>query len=248
MRILALSAIFIAISGTAAAQHGASWSYQGNDGPRNWGKLDPAYRACRDGHEQSPINIHDAHLNKALPPLEFHYIGAAVTVENNGLTIVVHPNPGSYFTYDGVRYELQEMMFHRPSETAVNGRLDDLDVEFLHQSADGKRAVIEVRFVMDMGGPNATLATLWNHLPATAGATERISDMVNPGGLLPRDRGYWTYMGSLSTPPCTEGVRWFVMEQELSVSRMQLKQYTDMFRVSSRPLQDAHGRKIEANE
>ncbi|MFZ0395870.1 MAG: carbonic anhydrase family protein [Terracidiphilus sp.] len=247
MRNAALIATMMGMCAAAGAQT-TPWSYLGKDGPMNWGKLDPAYRACRDGHAQSPIDIRGAHLNKALPALEFHYIGEAMTVENNGLSIVVHPDPGSSFTYDGVRYDLKEMVFHRPSETAVHGRLDDMDVEFLHQSRDGQQAVIEVRLVVDMGEANATLAMLWGHLPANPGATERITDMVNPGGLLPGDYGYWTYTGSLSTPPCTEGVRWFVMEQELSVSRTQLQQYTDMFRVSSRPLQDGHGRRIEANE
>jgi carbonic anhydrase len=247
MRIAALLAMLIGVGAAAGAQS-TPWSYLGKEGPMNWGKLDPAYRACRDGREQSPIGIRGAHLNKSLPPLEFHYIGEAMTVENNGVTIVVHPDPGSSFSYDGVRYDLKEIVFHHPSETAVRGRLDDMDVEMIHQSADGKQAVIEVRFAVDMGGPNATLSTLWSHLPQIAGATQRISDMVDPGGLLPGDQGYWTYMGSLSMPPCTEGVRWFVMEQELSVSRAQLKQFADMFRVASRPLQDAYGRRIEANE
>ena len=248
MRILAFIAVIVATFGTAAAQTTTPWSYLGKDGPINWGKLDPAYRACRDGHAQAPIDIRDAHLNKALPPLEFHYIGEAMTVENNGLTAVVHPDPGSYFTFEGVRYDLKEMVFHRPSETAVHGRLDDMDVELWHTGADGKQAVIETRFLVDIGDPNATMATLWAHLPADAGTTQKITDMVNPAGLLPGDRGYWTYMGSESTPPCTEGVRWFVMEQALSVSRMQMRQFTEMFRVNSRPLQDPHGRRIEANE
>jgi len=242
--------VFLGVIGLCAAATAQTtpWSYLGKDGPLNWGKLDPAYRACRDGREQSPIDIRGAHLNKALPALEFHYIGSALTVENNGLTIVVHPDPGSYFSYGGVRYDLQEIVFHRPSETAVHGRLDDMDVELLHKSADGRQAVVEVRFLVDMGGPNATMAALWAHLPAAPGTTQRITDMVNPGGLLPADPGYWTYPGSLSTPPCTEGVQWFVMEQELSVSRSQLQQFRQMFGVASRPLQDPHGRRIEANE
>ena len=93
----------------------------------------------------------------------------------------------------------------------------------MHRSADGKMAIIAVRLIEDMGTPNAVLAALWPHLPRTAGATEKVTEMVSAGGLLPADRGYWTYMGSLSTPPCTEGVRWFVFEQELSVSRDQLR-------------------------
>lgn len=187
-------------------------------------------------------------MNKALKPIEFHYIAGPVTLENDGRTIAVHVGPGSYMVADGVRYELQHLEFHRPSETAVKGRLADMDVHLLHKSADGKMAVIAVRLSVDRGDPNATLATLWEHLPTTAGATGKVDDMVDPGGLLPGDPGYWTYTGSLSSPPCTEGVRWFVFEEPVSISREQLRAFTSIFRMDSRPLQDAHGRRIEANE
>jgi carbonic anhydrase len=92
------------------------------------------------------------------------------------------------------------------------------------------------------------IAALWLHLPTTVGAHEKITEMVNPGGLLPADRGYWTYAGSLTTPPCTEGVRWFVFEQELGISRDQLRTFGALYKINSRPLQDTHGRRIEANE
>jgi len=121
-------------------------------------------------------------------------------------------------------------------------------VELLHKSADGKLAVVEVRLGEEVGSPNAVLATLWEHLPKTAGQTDKVTDLVNAGGLLPADRGYWTYSGSLATPPCTEGVRWFVFEQEISIGRDQLRAFAALFKINSRPLQDAHGRHIEANE
>ncbi len=109
-------------------------------------------------------------------------------------------------------------------------------------------AIIEVRLAMDRGSPNAVLAMLWPHLPKKPGTTEKITEMVNAGGFLPKDRGYWTYMGSLSSPPCTEGVRWFVFETEISLSLDQVRAFTMLFRLNSRPVQDAHGRRIEANE
>jgi carbonic anhydrase len=248
MRTVAVIVICLGLAAGAGAQSGAAWSYVGKTGPLNWGKLDPAYRACAQGHEQSPIDLRGAHLNKALAPLQFHYVAGAVTVENTGNLIVVHVNPGGYLVADGVRYGLEKMEFHRPSETAVRGKLTDLDVELIHRSAEGKMAIVEVRFTMDRGDPNATMAGLWEHLPTTAGASEKVAGPVNPGGFLPGDRGYWTYTGSLSTPPCTEGVRWFVMQQELSASREQVRQFSGLFRMSSRPLQDTHGRKIEGNE
>lgn len=248
MRFSALICFLLgaAVAGAQAAP--TQWTYTGRTGPINWSKLDPAYRACSEGHQQSPVDIRGARLNTALQPIDFHYIGGAVTVENTGNMIVVHVDPGSYIVADGTRYNLDRFEFHHPSEHAVRGRLTDMDVELVHKSADGKMAMVAVRLTLDRGEPNATLATLWEHLPQTPHTTEKVTAMVNPGGFLPTDRGYWTYMGSLTTPPCTEGVRWFVMEQPISISRYQLQAVERLFRVSSRPLQDLHGRRIEANE
>ena len=248
MRISVLTALFLGVIAMAAAQTTAQWEYQGKNGPLNWGKLDPAYRACSQGHEQSPIDIRNAHLNTALKPIEFHYIAGPVTEEHNGHTIVVHVDAGSYIVAGGVRYELVQFDFHHPGEEPVKGKLTDMDIQLLHRSADGKLAIVVVRLTEDMGNPNAVLATLWEHLPKSAGQTQKVADLVSPGGLLPADRGYWTYTGSLTTPPCTEGVRWFIFEQELSLSRDQLRAFGALFKINSRPLQDAHGRRIEANE
>ena len=232
----------------AVAQTTPNWSYEGKTGPLNWGKLDPAYKACGSGHEQSPIDIRGAHLNKALQPIEYHYMAGSVTLENSGRTILVHVRPGSYIVVDGVHYELQQFHFHHPAEEAVKGRLTDMDVHMVHKSADGKIVVVAVRLGLDRGEPNAVLAALWPHLPRTAGTTEKVDDMINPAGFLPADRGYWTYTGSLTAPPCTEGVRWFIYEDTLSMSLSQLKVISALFPINSRPLQDPHGRRVEANE
>ena len=252
MRSPALAALVLGLATLAAAhsaaQTTASWDYEGKRGALDWGKLDPAYRACSHGHQQSPLDIRGAHLDKALQPLEFHYIAGPVTLENNGHTVVVHVDHGSYIVAGGVRYELVEFDFHHPAEEAVKGKLTDMDVHLLHKSADGKLDILAIRLAEDAGNPNAVLATLWPHLPTKAGASEKVTEMVNPGGLLPADRGYWTYLGSLTTPPCTEGVRWFVLEQEVSLSRDQLRVFAALFKVNTRPLQDPHGRRIEANE
>jgi carbonic anhydrase len=149
---------------------------------------------------------------------------------------------------DGVRYELQQFHFHHPSEEAIKGKLTDMDVHLVHQSADGKIAVVAVRFALNRSDANAVLASLWPHLPQKVGASEKVTEMINPGGFLPADRGYWTYTGSLTAPPCTEGVRWFIYQDTLSLSLEQLRAFQAIFRVNSRPLQDAHGRKIVANE
>jgi len=107
---------------------------------------------------------------------------------------------------------------------------------------------VAVRMAEDVSKPNAVLAALWPQMPKVKGGSVKVTEMVNPGGLLPTDRGYWTYMGSLTIPPCTEGVRWFVFEEELALSRDQLRTFGAVYRMNSRPIQDLHGRKIEANE
>jgi carbonic anhydrase len=256
MRLIVCAAVLLATATLASAQNtptdvipsNTPWEYSDGRGPLVWGKLDPAYSACSKGKEQSPVNLKGAHLNKALQPIEFHYVAGSVTLVNNGHTIVAIVKPGSYIVAGGTRYDLQQFHFHTPSEHAVEGKLTHMDVHMMHKSADGKLAEIAVRFVQERGTPNAVMATLWPHLPKTNGATEQVTDMVNPGGFLPRDRGYWTYIGSITTPPCTEGVRWFVFENELNMSLDQLRVFQSIFKMNSRPLQDLHGRRIEANE
>jgi carbonic anhydrase len=230
----------------AAQQSGADWAYEGKKGPLNWGRLDPAYKVCSDGKEQAPIDIRGAHLNKSLPPIEFHYLSGAMTLTNTGHTVQITPPAGSYIVVGGTRYDLVQFHFHHPGEEAVKGKLPDMSLHLVHKSADGKYVVVAVR--LNEGNPNAVLAALWEHLPKTAGATDQLAESMSPAGLLPTDRGYWTYEGSLTAPPCTEGVRWFVFEQEVEISRAQLRSFGALYKVNSRLLQATRGRKIEANE
>jgi carbonic anhydrase len=248
MRLLLFAPLALISATIAAAQTNAPWDYEGKRGSLVWDKLDPAYKVCSQGHQQSPIDIRGARLNKALQPIEFHYIAGPVMLENDGHTVIAHVDPGSYIVAGGVRYDLVGFDFHHPAEEPVKGKLTDMDAHIIHKSADGKMAILAVRLVEDLSTPNALLATLWPHLPTTPGATAKVADMVSPAGLLPTDRGYWTYEGSLTTPPCTEGVRWFVYEQPLPLSRGQLRAFAALFKVNTRPIQDPHGRHIEANE
>lgn len=246
MRRSALALVFLSLASLASAQ--ANWSYQGKTGPVYWSKISPDYSACSKGQQQSPIDIRNARLNTALQPLQFHFLAGPVTVTNTGNTIEVHVDPGSFMVADGVRYELRSFEFHNPSEYTIHNKLSDMEVDMEFRSADGKEADLAIRLNEDEGFPSATLATLWQHLPARPGQSEKITEMVNPGGLLPADRGYWTYMGSELKPPCTEGVRWFVFEQSISISRSQYNAFAALYKRNTRPTQDLHGRKIEANE
>ena len=248
MRLSVIAALLFGFATLSAAQNGANWTYEGKTGPLVWGRLDPAYKACSKGHEQSPIDIRGARLNKALEPLEFHFIAGPMTLENTGRGIVAHVDPGTLMMANGVSYQLTELDFHHPSEHPVRGKLSDMEVDMVFHSDAGKTAIVAVRLNQDRGFPNAMLATLWEHLPTKPGTSAKVTDMVSAGGLLPEDRGYWTYLGSELTPPCTEGVRWFVFEEDLSISRSQMRTFSDLFRMNTRPVQDLHGRKIEANE
>lgn len=252
MRLKALVLLIATLPFAAAAQsaaHGDThWDYAGKYGPVNWGKIDPSYKACSAGKEQSPIDIHGAKRVKGLQPIEFHYRTGPATVEHEGHAIDVDFGRGNYIVLDGAQYELQSVHFHRPSEHAVKGRLADMEAHFVHRSADGKLAVISVLLNEDINTPNPLLATLWTNLPQTEGQSSKVTESVNPGALLPASRAYWTYTGSLTVPPCTEGVKWFVMQQPMTVGRTQLRAFQAVVPLTARPLQDARGRKIEASE
>jgi len=248
MRLTAIAALLFGCATLCAAQNGANWTYEGKTGPLAWGRLDPAYAACSKGHEQSPLDIRSTHLDKSLQPLEFHYIAAPMTLENTGRGIIAHVDPGSIMEANGVRYHLVELDFHHPSEHPIKGKLADMEIDLIHRSDDGKVAIVAVRLNQDRGFPNALLSTLWAHLPKAPNTSAKVPDLVSAGGLLPEGRGYWTYIGSMVTPPCAEGVRWFVFQDDLSISRDQFRAFSNLYRMNTRPMQDAHGRRIEANE
>ncbi len=248
MRFFVLAALLFGSVAPLTAQSGANWSYQGKTGPMVWGRLDPAYRACSKGQAQSPIDIRSTHLDKNLEPLRFHFVAGPMTLVNTGNGIVARPDPGSTIVANGVRYQLGEIDFHIPSEHTVKGHLADMEVDMVYRSDDGKEAVVAVFLNRDWGVPNALLATLWAYLPIQPHTSAKVNDLVSAGGFLPADRSYWTYAGSDLEPPCAEGVRWYVLQQELSLSREQFRALESLYKLNTRPTQDAHGRSIEANE
>ena len=228
------------------AQSGAPWTYYGRRGPSNWGKLDPAYSACSKGKEQSPIDIRGAKRNPGLQPIEFHYISGPVTLVDTGITVRVDVAPGGYIVFNGVRYDLVEFHFHHPAEDLVDGKLSDIQVDLVHKSADGKKAIIGVR--LNEGRVNGALAALWPSLPANPGAKATIQDYFDPLGLLPVNRSYWSYAGSITVPPCTEGVQWLAMQNPTELAQDQLETFARIYPDNARPLQSPHGRKIEASQ
>ena len=244
---------FLSLSFTAAAQQaaapppaGADWGYYGKKGPSGWHKLDPSYAACSNGKLQSPIDIRGAKVNKALQPIEFHYISGPVTMLNTGHTVRVNVTPGSYIVVGGARFDLVEFHFHHPAEDLVDGKLSDMVIDLVHKNAAGQLTIIAVR--VNEGRVNGALAALWPSLPKTTGASTSIQDPFNPLGLLPTGRSYWSYLGSITVPPCTEPVHWLFMQTPTELAQDQLDAFSRLYPDNARPLQATRGRKIEASQ
>ncbi len=223
------------------AEH-AHWSYRGATGPDEWANLDPANRLCRSGQRQSPINI-EGGVRLDLEPIMFNYLPAGFQVVDNGHTIQAVV-PGNSFTLAGKTYRLLQLHFHRPSEERINGRASAMVAHLVHQSPEGDLAVVAV--LLDEGQDNAVIQQFWNNLPLEKNRPEAPSDAtVDLNKLLPKDQRYYTYMGSLTTPPCTEGILWLVMKESVSISADQIDIFARLYANNSRPIQSPAGRFIK---
>ena len=230
----------------AAAQHGATphWEYEGPHGPAHWGTLDPAYHACVAGTHQSPIDIRHA-TSGDLPAITFAYHPSALKLIDNGHTIQVTYAPGSFISVAGKKYELLQFHFHHPAEEQVSGTSYPLVAHLVHKSADGKLAVVAVLFAQ--GAANDFVERLWMNLPKEQGKESTVPGAeVDVSTLLPASHGYFTYDGSLTTPPCTEGVTWFVLKTPVQISQNEIATFAGKYPHNARPVQQLHGRVIKA--
>lgn len=233
-----------AVPTTSSAQeaHPPHWSYTGPEGPKNWGTLDPAFAACSSGHHQSPIDIRDA-KTADLPVLTFDYNAVPLNIIDNGHTVMVNYAPGSTLTVGDKVYTLAQFHFHHPSEEHINGTEFDMVAHLVHTDAEGHLAVVAVLF--KEGAANPLLETLWKNIPAEKKKTVALSDVsVNVKDLLPPDRGYFTFSGSLTTPPCSEGVTWYVLKTTSTLSPRQLAMFAKLYVANNRPIQPAYQREI----
>lgn len=246
--LLFLTAILLPVP--AQAQWKTRWSYDGPLGPEHWGDLDPAYAACKSGRLQSPINIRGTE-KAPLPSLQFEYrSGPLKYLINNGYTIRVNyhdaPLTGNFLIVGGKRHQLIQFHFHRPSEEQLDGKPYPMEVHLMHRAADG--TIVGVTVFLKVGGANATVQKIWDHMPMTAGKEEEIPGVgVDPAGLLPRDTsGYYMYAGSLTAPPCTEGVTWFVLRSPVSISAQQIEAFAKLYPHDVRPVQPLNARVVKA--
>jgi carbonic anhydrase len=241
----ALAALTLSVSAQPAfANEAPHWSYDGDAAPQNWSKLSPDFHLCEQGKAQSPIDIKEA-LEVHPRPLKLSYQLPPVNVINNGHSVQVNVQQGDFATLDGDKFVLQQFHFHSPSENTLNGKSFPMEAHFVHMDADGEIAVIAVMF--ETGKANAELEKIWQQMPEKAGESVTLKEKVSLDGLLPTDLTHYRFSGSLTTPPCTEGVRWLVVKQPQTLSEAQLKKFQHaMHHANNRPVQALHGRVVVA--
>ena len=234
-----------------AASHSTAlphWGYAGDGAPEHWADLSPDNKQCAVGTRQSPIDIRDG-IKVELEKVQFDYRPSGFAVLDNGHTIQVNLAPGNTLTVMGRRFELIQFHFHRPSEERINGRQFDMVVHLVHKDAEGRLGVLAV--LLERGPDNRSqslIQTVWNNLPLEKNQALTAPGLLDVGQLLPEDRAYFTYMGSLTTPPCSEGVLWMVMRQPVQLSANQIAIFGRLYPMNARPIQAASGRLIKESQ
>jgi carbonic anhydrase len=226
----------------AMAEENHHWGYSGEGGPKNWGKLDPAFATCATGKAQSPIDVAKS-AKAASTPIGLDYKPGASEIVNNGHTVQVNYTPGSAITIDGRAYELKQFHFHAPSENTINGKHFPLEGHLVHQDKEGRLAVVAIMF--GDGAANPVIASLWKEMPVKEGDKHAIAAPLNAADLLPAERHYYRFEGSLTTPPCSEGVSWLVVTAPVTASKAQVAAFTKaMGHANNRPVQPLNARQV----
>lgn len=239
---LFIAATLLALSASACAESAPHWSYEGQAGPENWGNLSEKFATCKLGQFQSPIDIR--FVTKAnLPALKMDYHSEAESLVNNGHTLQVTVDDEDEFKLDNRVFTLRQYHFHAPSENLINGKRYPLEVHFVHADAKGSLAVVAVMF--DVGADNSALNPILKHIPAELNQSVKLDERYDLKPLFPTDLHYYRFSGSLTTPPCTEGLRWLVMKNPVTLSAAQLAQFQKALAQSNnRPVQPLNGRMV----
>lgn len=242
MKKLLIAAIVLVISSAAYAGQETHWSYSGEEGPEHWGELDHAYSACAEGKNQSPINL-TGFIESDLKPIGIHYEAGGKEIINNGHTVQVNFTPGSKISVDGHGFELKQYHFHAPSENHINGKSYPMEAHLVHADVNGNLAVIAVMFVE--GKANQSITKAWSHMPGKAGGKRSLSAGVSAEGILPSNRDCYRFNGSLTTPPCSEGVWWLVMKEPVTASKDQIEKFVQVLHhPNNRPIQPVNARPV----
>lgn len=236
LALIATGAVSVAIAGS-----GTHWSYDGKEGPAHWGELSKEYGTCGTGHLQSPINIAGAKKAK-LQKIKFSYKPSPLSIVNNGHTIQVNIAEGSSIKLGDHSFKLLQFHMHTPSEEQVDGKPYDMVAHLVHKDDQGHLTVVAV--LLKAGKENKELAPVFANMPAAPGEVVVKGVTINVKKLLPRSKTYYSFDGSLTTPPCSEGVKWLVLKQPGEIAAAQLDQFKKRYPHNARPIQPTHGREI----
>lgn len=240
--LVLISGMLVRFVGAPAQEPEHTWDYSVAHGPTHWADLKPEFAACRTGHSQSPIDIRDT--RKAdLPPIQFNYKVSLLHIIDNGHTVMVNYDPGSNVSVGDKTYQLKQFHFHQPSEEKVQGKNYDMVVHLVHVDQEGNLAVVAV--LIQSGKENQLVHKLWEHIPQERGKAQILEDVqIEADGLLPADHSDYTLSGSLTTPPCTENVAWYVLKHPVTISAAEIEQFEKVYSNNARPTQAQYDRMV----
>ena len=240
MKKILLAICTVSLIGGCATQN-THWGYSGHEGPENWATLSSDNFAC-SGKNQSPINL-SGFIEADLSPIQFNYKAGGHEILNNGHTVQVNYEKGSSIKVDGTAFELLQFHFHTPSENHINGQSFPMEAHLVHADKNGNLAVVAVMF--KQGAANGGLTKAWSSMPKHAGDKHKLPQTVSASSILPENRDYYRFNGSLTTPPCSEGVRWLVMKNAVTVSKQQIEAFSHVLHgTNNRPIQAVNARTI----
>jgi len=250
MNKLFIVSVLLLLTNTVAASDSTNttsnssshWGYGKNNGPDHWSSMNPDYSLCSKGKNQSPVNI-SGFIKAPHKKLNTDYQTKVNEIVNNGHTIQINMKSGSKIKIDNSNFELKQFHFHSPSENTINGKSYPLEGHFVHADTNGDLVVLSVMF--EKGDSNIVLEKLWSHMPEQSGAHENLTDNITASNLMPKNMDYYQFNGSLTTPPCSEGVRWYVLKNPIKVSQQQVdKFHHTMHHANNRPVQSINARLI----
>lgn len=241
MRIL--FSLFLLIAALPVhADEAVHWDYQGTTSPEHWGQLSPEFRLCTTGKNQTPINIQST-FKSSLPPLQLDFTARKQTIVNNGHTIQIDVSSGNMLKLDGRTFELQQFHFHNPSENQIHGKSFPMEAHFVYKDKNSELAVLAL--MMEEGATNGQLTHAWQAMPKRIGGSVELKTPVDIRSLLPKNLAYYRFNGSLTTPPCSEGVRWLILKNPVTASKPQIDQFAaEMRHHNNRPVQPLYGRLV----
>ncbi len=243
----ALLPVLVSLSCAAQASGPVEWGYSGDIGPEHWAALAPEFSTCASGMNQSPIDIDPRTdvVDAKLPGIKFDYtMLIPERIHHNGHTVQVDLRSGGKIEVDGKSFSLKQFHFHTPSENLIEGKHFPLEIHFVHASESGELAVVAM--LLQPGGPNQTIDRLWKSLPQEKGQEVRLDSHALQALEMDRtETNYFRFNGSLTTPPCSEGVTWIVLRTPTSVSRSQVEALQKVLKhPNNRPVQLVNARRV----